>query len=135
MGSANLELVRRAFDAFERRDARVLAEVCSEDIVFEPVTARLAADGRPYVGHAGLRQYLADVARVWQELRPEPTECREVDDELVVCTGRVYAWGVGRVVDTPAGWLWRVRDGRIVHGRVYETARAALQAAEAERAA
>jgi hypothetical protein len=43
----------------------------------------------------------------------------------------VYAWGVGRVVDSPAGWLWRVRDGLVVHGRVFDTARAALEAADA----
>jgi ketosteroid isomerase-like protein len=125
----NVDIVRRAFAAFEERDADALVAVCSQDIVFEPVTARLAAGGKPYRGHDGMRQYLADVARVWQELRPAPDDYREGADGIVVATGRVYAWGVGRVIDSPAGWLWRIRDGRIAYGRIFGTASAALEAA------
>ena len=71
---------------------------------------------------------MADVARVWVQLRSEPEEFLEVGD-LVVCTGRVYAWGIGRVVDAPAGWVWRLRDGLLVEGRVYESRNAAFAAA------
>jgi ketosteroid isomerase-like protein len=96
--------------------------------VFRPPTGRLAGRDDPYRGHEGLRTYLADVGRVWQELRSEPDEYIELGDR-VLCTGRVYAWGVGRVVDAPAGWVWRLRDGRLVEGTVYETRRAAYEAA------
>jgi hypothetical protein len=47
---------------------------------------------------------------------------------VVVCVGRVYAWGVGRVIDAPAGWVWRLRQGRLVEGHVYDTRREALAA-------
>jgi ketosteroid isomerase-like protein len=124
----NADIVRRAFDAFSRRDLSVLLAISDPDIEFMPATARVAGRGEPYRGHEGLRTYLADVARVWQELRSEPAEFIEVDD-VVVCTGRVYAWGVGRVIDAPAGWVWRLRDGKLVEGRVYENQRAALAAA------
>ncbi|QEC48019.1 hypothetical protein FSW04_10850 [Baekduia soli] len=125
----DVEIVRRAFIAFEHRDAGALLEICSPHIVFEPVTARLAAGGEPYCGHAGMLRYLDDVARVWQELRPTPDRYRTGEGGLVVATGRVYAWGVGRVIDSPAGWLWRVEDGRITYGRVFGTAAGALEAA------
>jgi ketosteroid isomerase-like protein len=125
----NIDIVRRAFVAFAHRDADALVALCAPDIVFEPVTARLAAGGEPYRGHAGMRQYLADVERVWQELRPTPDEYREGAGGIVVATGRVYAWGVGRVIDTPAGWLWRLRDGLIAYGRIFGTASGALEAA------
>jgi ketosteroid isomerase-like protein len=127
--AGNVEIVRRAFVAFEQRDADALVALCAPDIVFEPVTARLAGGGEDYRGHEGMRRYLDDVARVWQELRPTPETYRECDGGVVVATGRVYAWGVGRVIDAPAGWLWRIADGRIVYGRVFETATAALDAA------
>jgi ketosteroid isomerase-like protein len=126
---ANVEVVKSVFAAFERRDAGALVALCTEDCVFEPVTAQLAAGGEPYRGHDGMRRYLGDAARVWQELRPEPTVFHEVGDDTVVATGRIYAWGVGRVIDSPAGWLWRVRDGRIAYGRVFDTARDAREAA------
>jgi ketosteroid isomerase-like protein len=124
----NSDIVRQAFDAFSRRDAAALVALADPDIVFRPPTGRLAGRDDPYRGHEGLRTYLDDVGRVWQELRSEPDEYIELGDR-VLCTGRVYAWGVGRVVDAPAGWLWRLRDGRLVEGTVYETRRAAYEAA------
>jgi ketosteroid isomerase-like protein len=123
----NAEIVRELFDAFGRRDATALLALAHPDIVFRPPTGRLAGRAEPYRGHDGLRTYLADVARVWQELRSEPDEYVELEDR-VLCTGRVYAWGVGRVIDAPAGWVWRLRDGRVLEGEVFETRRAAYEA-------
>jgi ketosteroid isomerase-like protein len=123
----NADIVRRAFDAFSRRDLNVLLTLADPDIEFMPATARVAGRAELYRGHEGLRTYFADVARVWQELRSEPEEFVEVGD-VVVCTGRVYAWGVGRVIDAPAGWVWRLRRGRLVEGHVYDTRREALVA-------
>jgi ketosteroid isomerase-like protein len=124
----NAEIVRKVFAAFSRRDVDALLALCDPEIVFVPPTGRLAGRDEPYRGHDGLRTYMADVSRVWQELRSEPDEYVEIDDDRVLCTGRVYAWGVGRVIDAPAGWVWRVRDGLVVEGRVYETRRAAYEA-------
>jgi ketosteroid isomerase-like protein len=123
----NADIVREVFEAFSRRDAAAVVALADPEIVFMPPTGRLAGRSEPYRGHDGLRTYLSDVARVWQELRSEPDEYIEIDDR-VLCTGRVYAWGVGRVIDAPAGWVWRVRDGLLVEGRVYETRRAAYEA-------
>jgi ketosteroid isomerase-like protein len=123
----NADIVRRAFDAFSRRDLTTLLILADPEIEFITATARVAGRAEPYRGYDGLRTYLADVARVWQELRLEPEEFVEVGD-VVVCTGRVYAWGVGRVVDSPGGWVWRLRQGRLVEGHVYDTRREALVA-------
>jgi ketosteroid isomerase-like protein len=123
----NADIVREVFEAFSRRDTAAVVALADPEIVFMPPTGRLAGRTEPYRGHDGLRTYLSDVARVWQELRSEPDEYIELDDR-VLCTGRVYAWGVGRVIDAPAGWVWRVRDGLLVEGRVYETRRAAYEA-------
>jgi ketosteroid isomerase-like protein len=126
---SNVEIVQMAFTAFERRDAEALVALSRADVVFEPVTARIAAGGEPYRGHDGLRAYIADVGRVWQELRPSPDWYGQGPGGIVVATGRVYAWGAGRVIDSPAGWLWRIDDGQIAYGRVFETAGGALEAA------
>jgi ketosteroid isomerase-like protein len=124
----NADIVRQVFDAFSRRDLQALIALSDPEIVIRPPTGRLAGRDEPYRGHEGLRAYLADVAEVWQELRSEPDEYVELDDR-VLCTGRVYAWGIGRVIDAPAGWVWRLRDGLVVEGRVYETRRGAYEAA------
>jgi ketosteroid isomerase-like protein len=129
VASENVEIVQRIFAAFENRDVEGFVALCAPDMVFEPVTARMVGGGDPYRGHEGLRVYLSDVGRVWQELRLSPDAFREGDDGVVVATGRVYAWGAGRVIDSPAGWLFRLRDGKIAYGRVFETAGEALEAA------
>jgi ketosteroid isomerase-like protein len=129
VGPSNVEIVQQIFAAFEHRDAEAVVTLCAADVVFEPVTARVAAGGAPYRGHDGMRAYIADVGRVWQELRPSPDAFHEGEDGIVVATGRVYAWGAGRVVDSPAGWLFRMRDGFVAYGRIFETASGALEAA------
>jgi ketosteroid isomerase-like protein len=130
--ASNVDIVKDAFAAFEHRDLERLLALTRPDMVFEPVTARIAAGGEPYRGHEGLRQYLEDVARVWQELRPAPDTFYEREGGIVVATGRVYAWGAGRVVDAPSGWLWRLEDGKLAYGRIFETASGALAAAGIE---
>jgi ketosteroid isomerase-like protein len=124
---ANVDVIQRVFAAFARRDFALLAELTDPDLEFYAATGRVVGHDGAYRGRDGLREYLTDVARVWEELRPEPREFRERDD-LVVVTGRVYAWGLGRVVDTPAGWLWRLRDGRVLEGRVFDNEQDALAA-------
>jgi ketosteroid isomerase-like protein len=123
------EVVAAVFRAFARRDLAALQQLADPALELHARTGRLAHRAGPYVGHAGLQHYLDDVALLWAELRPEPDHWEELGDGLVLATGRVYGWGVGRVIDAPAGWLWRVRDGRVVEGRVFETARAAREAA------
>jgi ketosteroid isomerase-like protein len=124
---ANVEVIRRIFTAFARRDFASLSELTDPELEFWAPTARAAGRDGVYRGRDGLREYLTDVGRVWEELRVEPRDFRELGD-VVVVTGRVYAWGQGRVVDTPAGWLWRLRDGRIVEGRVFDNEQDALAA-------
>jgi ketosteroid isomerase-like protein len=135
VASRNVEIVQQVFVAFERRDTEQLLAICSREIVFEPQTAQIAAAGEPYRGHAGMLRYLEDVAAIWQELRPTPDAFFEREDGVVVVTGRVYAWGAGRVIDSPAGWLWRVQDGQLVYGRIFQTAAGALEAAGIDDAA
>jgi ketosteroid isomerase-like protein len=125
--SANVELVRAVFDAFSRRDAEALLRVCSPAMEFHAVTASLVSRDAPYRGHDGLRAYLRDAALVWSELRIDAREFRERDD-VVVALGRVYAWGSGRVIDAPTGWVWRTAGGLVTYGRVFESQHAALEA-------
>ena len=125
--AANVEVIQRVYSAFARRDFALLAELTDPEFEFWAATARAAGHDGAIRGVDGLREDLADVARVWEELRAEPRDFRE-RGEVVVVTGRVYAWGLGRVVDTPAGWFWRVRDGRIVEGRVFDNEQDALVA-------
>jgi ketosteroid isomerase-like protein len=122
----NMELARRAFDAFAERDADALVALMHEDVEFLPVTANLTTGGMPYRGHTGVARYLEDVGRVWNELRVFPTEFRDAGD-CVVALGRIRARGGGMIIDRPTGWVWRMRDGKIHYGRVYASHEEALR--------
>jgi ketosteroid isomerase-like protein len=109
------QLVKRAFDAFTRRDLDAFLETVSEDVEFTPTgTAWKARGGAPYRGHEGVRAYFDDAARVWQELEAIPQSFRAEGDNVVV-HGRIYARAHdGLLVDAPANWVWKVRAGKIV---------------------
>jgi ketosteroid isomerase-like protein len=120
------ELARAIFDAFNRRDVEAGLERVTEDVEFAAPTAELANEGQPYRGHAGLRKYYDDVARVWEELEVTPTEIREVDD-AVLALGRVYGRGQGGYIqDSPAQWVMRFRGDKVSSIRVFTNRTAAL---------
>lgn len=112
-------LVERLFDAFNRRDAATIVELCDERMEFFPVTAEAIGRKAPYVGPEGLRQYLRDIARVWEELLILPKQVEGEGNRLLV-RGRVYLRSrkLG-IRDMPAAWIWDLEDGRFVRGEVF----------------
>jgi ketosteroid isomerase-like protein len=113
------ERVERLFDAFNRRDADGIVDLCDEEMEFFAVTAEEVRRNTPYVGKEGLNTYLEDVATVWEDLLITPKQVEQRGDSLLV-QGRVYlrsrALGIR---DMPTAWIWDLRDGRFVRGRVF----------------
>lgn len=129
---ANIELVRRVFEVFTRRDIEAMLELCAPEIEFWGPTASFAREGQAYVGHEGMRHYFADVAQVWRVLEVVPHEFRDLGDSVLVF-GRVYARGEGGYIsDSPTQWIWAVKGGQVVSGRVYTNRTEALAAAGLE---
>jgi ketosteroid isomerase-like protein len=124
----NVDVVRRMFAAFAERDLETMLASMDEEVEFLPVTANLTTGGVPYRGHEGIARYLEDVKGVWPQLRIYPEELRDLGDS-VVCLGRVRARGGGMIIDRPTGWVFKMRAGRILRGRVYGTQEEALEAA------
>ena len=126
--ATDIHIVRAVFDAFARRDVAGLGVLISEDMEFHAVTAEVAGRDGPYRGRAGMELYFADVEQIWEEINLTPTDFEEVGD-LILVTGRVWARGSGRVVDSSTGWLFKVRGGQLVWARVFESAAEATAAA------
>jgi ketosteroid isomerase-like protein len=112
-------LVERLFDAFNRRDAAAIVDLCDERMEFFAATAEEAGRDNPYAGKEGLSTYLDDVARIWEELLITPTQVEQKGDSMLV-RGRVYlrsrALGIR---DMPTAWIWDLRDGLFIRGRVF----------------
>jgi ketosteroid isomerase-like protein len=124
----NVDLASRVFEVFAVRDLDGLLAIVDRDVEFLPVTANITTGGMPYRGHEGIARYLDDVARVWPKLRLFPDELRDLGDTVVVL-GRVVAHGGGMILDRPTGWVFRMRDGKIVRMRVYASHAEAVDAA------
>ena len=120
------ELAQLVFDAFNRRDIDAALAVVDEQVEFFAPTAEMANEGKPYLGHAGMRKYYDDVAAVWKELEVTPTEIREVGDAVLVL-GRVYGRADGGYIqDSPAQWVMRFRGDRVRWIRTFTNRSAAF---------
>jgi ketosteroid isomerase-like protein len=120
MAERHQALVERLYDAFNRRDGAQIATLCDDSMGFFPVgTAEALGREAPYAGRDGLREYMADSARVWEELLITPGEVERSGDHLLV-RGRVYARSreLG-IRDIPVAWIWEIRDGQFVRGEVF----------------
>jgi ketosteroid isomerase-like protein len=129
--ATDIEVVKATFAAFAARDLDTVLALADPDIEFTAVTGEHAGRTEPYRGHDGMRQYLRDVAAVWDELRLTPREFRASGDRILV-TGRVSARSRSRSVTGSTGWIWRVRDGKVTYVRVYASAADAIAALEEE---
>lgn len=127
----DIEVVREVFVAFAARDVERVIALVDPDVVFTAVTGGVVGKAEPYRGHEGMREYFRDVAEVWDEIVLTPREFRQVGDAILV-TGKVNARSPARVVSGSTGWVWRVRDGRVVYGHVYPSAADAIAAVEEE---
>ena len=126
MDLSKADLARQIFNAFNGRDIEAGLELVTDDVEFVAPTAEIANEGQPYVGHAGMRKYYEDVARVWEELEVTPTEIREVDD-AILAVGRVYGRGEGGYIqDSPAQWVMRFRGEKACSIRVFTNRSAAF---------
>lgn len=107
-----IETVRALYEAFERRDLEAMLAAITDDceLHFEG-TARLAGRTEPYRGHTGLREYLADVDRLWDELVLHATDYRAVPGSVIVM-GHITGRRQGLDVRRASVWTWKVADGR-----------------------
>jgi ketosteroid isomerase-like protein len=126
-----VDTVKAMYDAFNRREIEEALTYISPDMDLRP-SGTAAFTGRSrYQGHEGVREYFADVARIWaQGLRVLPVDYRAVAGSVVVF-GRVEASGVPGPIEAEVVWVWKLRDGLVSSGQVFSTRGAAIAAAQA----
>ena len=129
MSQENVEIVRKSFAAIARGDVEGLLEFYDPDVRFLPLTGTRVESGG-YYGHAGVRAYFAEVADVWDELRPYADNVETIGSDVVVFGGCAVRGRGSRVEsDTPMAWVVTVRSGMITSHRGYRNSDEALEAA------
>jgi len=123
----NLSVVRELFAAFAARDVARTTRVVDRGVMLEPLSTPVQRR-TPYLGVDGMRRYLRDLDDTWEEFDVTVEDLRASDGEHVVAAGRIYARREDFLADDPAGFAFRLRDGRIVWVKVYPSHEEALAA-------
>jgi ketosteroid isomerase-like protein len=124
----SVEIVRNAFQAITDGDRGRALDYVDPAIV---VDARSRVfNPTVYRGLEGLRQMLADMDDVWEDLRPQAREFLDAGKRVVV-TGRMIGKGKGSGVQVERDFagIWTVHHGRIVRWDICSDRAQALKSA------
>ena len=129
MSEENVEVIRRNYDAFERRQFDLAVEGWDPDGEWVPAMAG-AVEGKVYRGVDGLREYFDELFDSFSEVRIESREFRDLGDRVLgLYRLRVRGHDSGVAMDQSGGAIYTFRNGKIVHGRSYLSRGEALEAA------
>jgi uncharacterized protein len=128
MSQENVEIVRRAYQAFNEGDLDAMLSFFAEDAEWRLIGGFASLMGAEFRGHQGLRRFFDD----WREnlgIRPEMESLLEADDRVVVI---VRSAGAGGISGAPAtmrgGQVYHFRHGLISAVDNYYEASGALEA-------
>jgi hypothetical protein len=128
MSEENVEIVRRAHEAFNRRDLDAFLATQDPDVVFVPYEVSVQG-GDPYRGHDGIRRWWDESFDVLPDLRAEVFELRDLGPRVFV-HGRLTGHGAGSGAEF-GRTLWEtveVREGKTVWWAAFATESEALEA-------
>jgi ketosteroid isomerase-like protein len=127
--SQNVEVVRRAVAAFSERDPDAAAAVVHPAIEWEPA-GPAGVERTVYRGLEGIAQATAALGEVWDSMRLEEVDVRDLGDS-VLWLGRIHLKGSGSQLelDQEFAQLYMVRDGQVLRVKGFLTWRDGLEAA------
>jgi ketosteroid isomerase-like protein len=129
MSEQNVEMIRRAFEAYERGDLdAAVADIAAdcEYIAAGTVPGRIGT----YLGPEGYKEFMAWLAEEFSDAHAQVDDLIDAGDAVVV--GATLR-GKGRQSGIPATFtfwqVWKFADGTVVHGQGFAHKPEALEAA------
>lgn len=114
MSEENVELLRRAVEAYNRRDVDALNAELHPEIEWHPALPGLLASGNhAYTGHDGIARMFEDFGEVLDEIHFEYSDVH-VRGNLVIAIGRIRTRGKASGAETVSRYanVAEVRDGK-----------------------
>ncbi len=129
MSQETVELARRVMEVLSRRDLARLIELSDSEVEWHSFFAKLG-EGGMYQGQEGTRRYLSDLDEAWEIVRADIDDGIGVGD-VAVLIGRIHYRGKGSGAETesPAGWMLKFRNGKVLRFRAFREPEQALEAA------
>jgi ketosteroid isomerase-like protein len=127
MSQENVELVRRVFDAFNRRERDTLRALHHPDIEVD-WSASPGPESRIYRGGEQVRDFYEDFLDMFERVHLLPERFIDAGDSVVVPNSAELSGRDGIQTVARSTWVFEVRGGRIVRVRFYRQTADALEA-------
>jgi ketosteroid isomerase-like protein len=127
MSQENVETIRAALDAMNRRDIDRYLAHCTADVELRPPTDPIEG---PYIGPDGVRRYFLDVEDAAPDFHLHADRIEAVGDSRVIGFLRMTATfrTSGLPADQQVTTVYDLVEGKISHIRVFVDRQEALQA-------
>jgi len=129
MSQENVEVVRRAFQAFAERGFDAMAEFWDPDIDWRAAEGAIDDVGEMH-GRDAVRRYMQDWIDTFDDVSNVVEELRGVGDDHVLSIQRMKGRAKLSGIETDVHYalVSTVRDGKVVRAREYLTVEDALKA-------
>ena len=130
MSQENVEIVRRAYEAYNRRQIeRVQALSHEECVVYTVIEGQ--AEPRPFRGHDGIRDWIENENAVWESVKIDDLDLRDLGEDRVFTYGvaSLRGRGSGVKLSAPVWSVLELREGTIYRLRSFPDRAEALEAA------
>ncbi|MEK6272938.1 MAG: nuclear transport factor 2 family protein [Actinomycetota bacterium] len=130
MSEENVEIIREAFERWNRRDIDYWIQHAHPQVEVWSKYAALDQGGEPYRGHEGMREWRAEIDRNFELHQVLAEDVRAVEGKVLVL-GAVRLRGKisGAEIQHPFGWVCEMRGGVLVRMFFYSSHAEALEAA------
>ena len=115
MSQENVEVVRRFYEAWNRREEETQTEAFAPEIEFR--TAGLASPvglDAVYYGHAGLRKFTQEFREPWEQFFVDPERIIDRGEQVGALVRLLGKGRDGIEVERPFAQVWTMRSGRAV---------------------
>jgi len=132
MSKENVEIVKRALDAFNDRDVPSFEDLVTDDFEWLPAMISLVERGS-FRGRDGVKTYFRESASTWSEHRVRGGEFHDLGDRIVVL-GQMEGQGrvSGVAANSEIGMVFELRSGKLARARAYLAHNEAVKAAGLE---
>lgn len=130
MSQENVEIIKRAYDAFARGDYATSLSYYDPQVEFSQPADE--PGGGTYYGVDGVTRAFRNWLTAWEDYRVEVEELSDHGAHVLARTRHLMSGkGSGAVVEQTIFQVWTLRDGRIVRARMYYDEAEALAAVQA----
>ena len=129
MTDDEVEVIREAFERWNRRDIDYWIEHAQPEVEIWSKYAALEQGGEPYRGPEGMREWRAEIDRNFELHEVLAEDVRDVDGKVLVLGAVRFRGRIsGAEMRHPFAWVCEMRDGALVRMFFYSSHSEALEA-------